>query len=101
MGRWLIIETSGNGREFMKNGNGKRPRRLPEILTEDEQARLLAVLDGDDPSSTRGRAIVRVLVDTGLLRKQIAWLAGITPPCDEQEGILNLLGGIMDISEDD
>ncbi len=54
----------------MKNGK-RKPRRLPEILTEDEQSRLLAVLNGDDPSSTRGRAIVRLLLDTGLRAAEV------------------------------
>ena len=54
--------------------NGKRPRRLPEILTEDEQARILAILDGDDPSSTRGRAMVRVFLNTGLRAAELIGL---------------------------
>lgn len=59
-----------------RNGNGKPrvSRRLPEILTEDEQSRLLSVLSGDDPSSTRGRAIVRVLLNTGLRASELIGL---------------------------
>jgi site-specific recombinase XerD len=54
--------------------NDKRPRRLPEILTEDEQARLLAQLEGEDSSSTRGRALVRVLLNTGLRASELIGL---------------------------
>lgn len=50
-----------------RNGNGKRKaQKIPEVLSADEQARLLAQFDSDFPSSIRGRAIVRVLLDTGL-----------------------------------
>lgn len=44
----------------------RRPQKIPEILTEDEQTRLLAQFDQQGPSSARGRAIVRLLLDTGL-----------------------------------
>jgi hypothetical protein len=37
-------------------------------------------------------------VDLDLLDQQIAWLAGL-PVCGEREGILNLLGGIMDLTD--
>lgn len=50
-----------------RNGNGKRtPQRIPEVLSPDEQVRLLAQFDSDSPSSLRGRAILRVFLDTGL-----------------------------------
>ena len=39
-----------------------------------------------------------VTVDVGLLQKQAAWLAGM-PECDEREGLLNLLGGIVDLAD--
>ena len=55
----------------MKKNGKRKPRRLPEILTEDEQARLLAQLEGENPSSTRGRAIVRVLLNTGLRASEL------------------------------
>ena len=50
-----------------KNGNGKRrAQKIPEILSADEQTRLLAQLADDSPSSVRGKAILRILLDTGL-----------------------------------
>jgi hypothetical protein len=39
-----------------------------------------------------------ITVDLDLLDQQIAWLAGL-PVCGEREGILNLLGGIMDLTD--
>ncbi len=46
-----------------------------------------------------------VTVDLDLLEKQIAWLENLPgfdtciPQCEEREGILNLLGGIMDLAD--
>lgn len=55
-----------------QNGNGKRRgRKIPEVLTADEQARLLALVDGQDTSSLRGRAILRLLLDTGLRASEL------------------------------
>ncbi len=42
---------------------------------------------------------VTVSVDLDLLDKQIAWLAGLQPETEEQEGLLNLLGGIVDLAD--
>ena len=39
-----------------------------------------------------------ITADLDLLEKQIAWLAGM-PESDEREGLLNLLGGIMDLAD--
>lgn len=50
------------------NGRGqpRPPQRIPEVLTEQEQAFLLAQIDLQDSSGIRNRAIVRVFLDTGL-----------------------------------
>jgi integrase/recombinase XerD len=50
------------------NGRGKPrpPQRIPEVLTEPEQARLLEQIDLKDSSGIRNRAIIRVFLDTGL-----------------------------------
>ena len=55
-----------NGRGKPRPPTKRKPQRLPEVLTSDEQARLLAQFDDDLPSSVRGRAILRVFLDTGL-----------------------------------
>jgi site-specific recombinase XerD len=49
----------------------KNGKRLPEVLTEDEQARLLAQLDGQDSSSARALAILRVFLDCGLRASEL------------------------------
>ena len=40
-------------------------------------------------------------VDVPLLVSQITWLAGLQPWTEEQEGLLNLLGGLRDLFEKD
>lgn len=44
----------------------RKPHKIPEVLTPDEQARMLAQFNDESPSSVRGRAILRVLLDCGL-----------------------------------
>ena len=45
----------------------RKPKRLPEVLTADEQARLLAQFEGSSSTSdVRGLAIIRVFLDCGL-----------------------------------
>jgi site-specific recombinase XerD len=61
------MDPNGNGRGQKSRPSPKRqPQRIPEVLTEQEQARLLAQFDDESSSSIRGRAIIRVLLDTGL-----------------------------------
>ena len=58
----------------MKPGNGKRRgRKLPQVLTADEQARLLAQAEADPvPSSAiRARAILRLFLNTGLRASEL------------------------------
>lgn len=50
----------------MKVIGKRKAQRIPEILSPDEQARLLAQFDDESPSSVRNRAIIRVFLDTGL-----------------------------------
>ena len=55
------------------NGRGKPrpPQRIPEVLTEQEQARLVAQIDLAEPWGPRNLAIIRVLLDTGLRASEI------------------------------
>lgn len=57
----------------MKNGNGKRraPRRIPEVLTDDERSRLLEQLNIKTPSGIRNLAIIRLMLDTGLRASEL------------------------------
>jgi integrase/recombinase XerD len=55
-----------------KNGNGKRrAQKIPEVLSAEEQDRLLSQLADDSPSSVRGRAILRVFLDCGLRASEL------------------------------
>lgn len=40
-----------------------------------------------------------ITVDLDLLEEQIKWLLCEAHPCDEREGILNLLEGILDLAD--
>ena len=52
--------------------NGKRaPRRIPSVLTEDEQARLLAQIDLEAPSGNRNLALIRLMINTGLRAAEV------------------------------
>ena len=55
----------------MKTNGKRKAQRIPEILSPDEQSRLLAQFDDESPSSVRGRAIVRVFLDTGLRASEL------------------------------
>ena len=57
--------TTGRGRK------SRPPQKIPEVLSADEQSRLLAQLADDSPSSVRNRAIVRVFLDTGLRASEL------------------------------
>ena len=58
------MKSTSNGR----GARGPRPgRKIPAVLTADEQSRLLATIpDSLDSSSVRARAILRVFLNTGL-----------------------------------
>lgn len=57
----------------MKPINGRRkPRPIPEVLTADEQTRLLGQLEPTDcPSKLRNLTIIRLLLDTGLRAREL------------------------------
>jgi site-specific recombinase XerD len=55
-----------NGRSKGRPSPKRQPQRIPEVLTESEQSRLLAQFNDESSSSIRGRAIIRVFLDTGL-----------------------------------
>lgn len=58
---------------MIKNGNGRRaPRPIPEVLTPEEQARLLRELEPtDSPNKLRNLAIIRLMLNTGLRAKEV------------------------------
>ena len=54
------------GRASARPTTKRKAQKIPEVLTADEQARLLAQVDDLSSSSIRGRAIIRVFLDCGL-----------------------------------
>jgi site-specific recombinase XerD len=59
-----------------QNGNGKRKaRRIPEVLTQDDQARLLGVIEAaNTPGRLRNLAMVRVFLNTGIRASELIGL---------------------------
>ena len=54
------------GRAPARPTTKRKAQKIPEVLTDSEQARLLAQVDDLSSSSIRGRAILRVFLDCGL-----------------------------------
>ena len=44
----------------------QKPRKIPEVLTPDEQSRMLGGLESDSPRHIRNRALVQLALNTGL-----------------------------------
>ncbi|MFN8037999.1 MAG: site-specific tyrosine recombinase [Acidimicrobiales bacterium] len=66
------------------------PRGLPKALREDEVARLLDQVDGDDPVARRDRAALEVLYGTGM---RISELVGLSlGDLDLESGLVRVLG---------
>ena len=65
-------------------------RRVPEVLTQEEVRRLLAVYDGDEPAQLRNRAILELLYSSGLRATEICdlHLTGV----DMHECMLRVIG---------
>lgn len=54
------------------NGNGRgKPRPIPEVLSPDEQARLLQQFNTKTPSGIRNLAIIRLMINTGLRAAEV------------------------------
>lgn len=50
----------------------RKPRKIPEVLTPDEQARILGELEAiDSPRGVRNLALVRLMLDTGLRAAEV------------------------------
>ena len=66
------------------------PRGLPKALREDEVARLLDQVTGDDPVARRDRAVLEVLYGTGM---RISELVGLSlGDLDLESGLVRVLG---------
>jgi integrase/recombinase XerD len=63
---WTMVCLARRRRDNVKPNGHRKPRRLPAVLTGDEQARLLAAIDTDSPAGMRNLLIIRVMLDAGL-----------------------------------
>lgn len=67
----------------------RAPRQLPSTLDVDQMARLLQI-EGDDPVSTRDRAMLELFYSSGL---RLAELVALDPPdIDHAEGVVRVTG---------
>ena len=65
-------------------------RRVPDVISPEDIAKMLAVFDGDDPLSLRNRAILELLYASGLRASEICDLR--TSGVDMKECMLRVVG---------
>jgi integrase/recombinase XerD len=54
------------------NSKGRRKsRKIPEVLTPEEQATLLGELEADTPAGARNNCLVRLMLDAGLRSAEV------------------------------
>jgi integrase/recombinase XerD len=59
----------------MRPRGRKKPRKIPEVLTQEEQARMLGELEpADSPRRVRNLALLRLMLDTGLRASEVRLL---------------------------
>ena len=77
---------------MQKNGNGKRkPRKIPEVLDQDEQQRLLAQFEPTDTLlKLRNKAILTIFLNCGLRSSELCTLK--TKNVDFKTGRMKVLG---------
>lgn len=71
---WLIDEEEIEASPMAKMHPPRIPEQPPSVLTEDELRRLLKACEGRDLAARRDAAIIRLLIDTGMRRGEIAGL---------------------------
>src|SRR5581483_7989992 len=71
---WLLEESEITASPMARIKPPQVPEEPPEVLSDDELRRLLKTCDGKDFDSRRDMAILRLLIDTGLRRAELAGL---------------------------
>lgn len=71
---WLLEEGEITASPMARIKPPQVPEEPPEVLTDDELRRLLKTCEGRDFDSRRDMAILRLLIDTGLRRAELAGL---------------------------
>lgn len=73
--RWLVDEGEIKESPMRKMKPPRVPEQPPEVLTDDEIKALLKACEGKDFAARRDMAIVRLLLDSGLRRAELAGLS--------------------------
>jgi len=88
--KWLVEEGEIKGSPMIHMKPPRVPEQPPPVLTEEEIKRLLKTCDGRAHEDRRDLAIIRLLLDTGLRRSE---LAGLTlDDVDLDAGAVTVLG---------
>jgi site-specific recombinase XerD len=87
---WLVDEGELNDSPMRKMKAPRVQQTPPTVLTEDSLRKLLKVCEGKDFNSRRDTAIVRLLIDTGMRRSEIAGLT--TGSIDWDADVVTVMG---------
>lgn len=91
--RWLVEEQELEHSPMERMRGPKIPETAPEVLGEDDVRALLKATDGRDFLSRRDRAILRIMVDCGLRRTEVASLTVGDVDLDAQMARVHGKGG--------
>ena len=72
--KWLVEEGEIKASPMANMKPPQVPEQPPPVLTDDEQRRLLKACEGRDFEGRRDMAVIRLLIDTGMRRAEIAGL---------------------------
>ena len=82
--RWLVEEGEIKESPMHKMRPPRVPEQPPEVLTDEQISALLKVCEGRDFASRRDMAIIRLLLDSGLRRAELAGLTMDSVDLDAQ-----------------
>src|SRR6185437_2662601 len=72
--KWCLEEGEITSSPMDRMAPPQVPEQPPEVLTEEQLSRLLHACEGQDFASRRDAAIIRLLLDTGMRRAELAGL---------------------------
>jgi site-specific recombinase XerD len=88
--KWAVEEGEITESPMARMHPPKVPEKAPPVLAEEELRRLLKTCDGKDFQSRRDLAILRLLIDTGMRRSEIAGLQ--VSDLDWEHNVAHVLG---------